>query len=182
MLGKPEDKENNTPRLARKLESKYLNEGHLGGLLVTGDPSGLARSSQTEEGVNNYTIILGNMSNPILNTKKKLLSKQPSQTTRLEFVNALFNGYDGWEVKIDMRCRKLTEDLIYQTKNSDGTKSKKKVVDNRSGVKYEKYGHLSDCLDYALVLFLPDVWQKFNRKGGTGIQTTGAPIYTGFEY
>lgn len=182
ILGKPENKENNTPKLARKLEAKYLNEGHLGGLLVTGDPSGLARSTQTEEGVNNYTIILGNMSSPILNARKKLLSKQPSQTARLDFVNALFNGYDGWKIEIDMKCRKLTEDLVYQTKNSDGTKCKKKVVDSKSGVKYEKYGHLSDCLDYALVLFLPDVWQKFNRKGGTGIQTTAAPIYTGFEY
>lgn len=182
ILGKPENKENNTPKLARKLEAKYLNEGHLGGLLVTGDPSGLARSTQTEEGVNNYTIILGNMSSPILNARKKLLSKQPSQTARLDFVNALFNGYDGWKIEIDMKCRKLTEDLVYQMKNSDGTKCKKKVVDSKSGVKYEKYGHLSDCLDYALVLFLPDVWQKFNRKGGTGIQTTAAPIYTGFEY
>lgn len=180
-LGKPEEKENNTPKLARKLEAKYLNEGHIGGLLVTGDPSGLARSTQTEEGVNNYTIILGNMSSPILGTKKKLLSKQPSQTTRLEFVNALFNGYCGWSIEIDMRCRKLTEDLIYQKKNSDGTKSKKKVVDPKSGIKYEKYGHLSDCLDYALVLFLPELWAKFNKKG-TEVQTTELPVYTSFDF
>ena len=181
ILGKPDDKENNTPKLAKKLESKYLNEGHLGGLLVTGDPSGLARSTQTEEGVNNYTIILGNMSNPVLNTKKKLLSRQPSQAGRLDFVNALLNGYGGWGIEIDIRCRKLTEDLVYQTKNSDGTKSKKKVVDPKSGVKYEKYGHLSDCLDYALVLFLPELWARFNKKG-TNVQTTQMTVYNQFEF
>ncbi len=55
-----------------------------------GDPAGLARSTQTEDGVNNYTIILSNMNSPILKAKQKLLSKQPSQTARLEFINELF--------------------------------------------------------------------------------------------
>ncbi len=32
--------------------------------------------------------------------------------TRLEFINSVFNGYDGWEVWIDLRCRRFTEDLI----------------------------------------------------------------------
>ena len=143
----------------------------------------MARSTQTEDEVNNYTIIMGNMANPTLRVKKKLLSKQPPQVTRLEYVNSLFDGYDGWEILIDMRCRKLTEDLIYQKKNSDGTKSKAKATDSKSGVKYERYGHLSDCLDYALCLFLNDTWSKFKQKSGDGgIATTFAPIYGGFSY
>lgn len=180
-LGKPEDKLNNTPAFARALANKFLNEKHIGGLLITGDPSGIARSTQTEEGVNNYTIILGNMSNPSLHVEKKLLNKQPSQVSRLEFVNALFTGYDGWQILIDMKCRKFTEDLVYQKKNSDGTKCKAKVADPKSGVKYEKYGHLSDCFDYALVLFLPEVWAKFQRKS-TSVETTCSVVYGGFEY
>lgn len=180
-LGKPEDKLNNTPAFARALANKFLNEKHIGGLLITGDPSGVARSTQTEEGVNNYTIILGNMSNPSLHVEKKLLNKQPSQVSRLEFVNALFTGYDGWQILIDMKCRKFTEDLVYQKKNSDGTKCKAKVADPKSGVKYEKYGHLSDCFDYALVLFLPEVWAKFQRKS-TSVETTCSVVYGGFEY
>ena len=183
ILGKPEAKENNTPKLSRKIAQKYLTEKHLGGLFITGDPAGLARSTQTEDEVNNYTIIMGNMANPTLRVKKKLLSKQPPQVTRLEYVNSLFDGYDGWEILIDMRCRKLTEDLVYQKKNSDGTKSKAKATDSKSGVKYEKYGHLSDCLDYALCLFLNDTWSKFKQKSGDGgIATTFAPIYGGFSY
>ena len=183
ILGKPEEKENNTPKLSKKIANKYLTEKHLGGLFITGDPAGLSRSTQTEEGVNNYTIIMSNMDNPILRVQKKLLTKQPAQVTRLEYVNSLLNGYDGWELQIDMRCRRLTEDLVYQKKNADGTKSKAKVTDPKSGVKYEKYGHLSDCLDYALCLFLNNTWAKFQKKGDASvIETTTTPIYGGFSF
>lgn len=183
ILGKPDDKENNTPKLSRKIANKYLTEKHLGGLFITGDPAGLSRSTQTEEGVNNYTIIMSNMDNPILRVQKKLLTKQPAQVTRLEYINSLLNGYDGWEILIDMRCRRLTEDLVYQKKNADGTKSKAKVTDPKSGVKYEKYGHLSDCLDYALCLFLNNTWAKFQKKGNAStIETTMTPIYGGFSF
>lgn len=181
ILGKPENKENNTPRLAQKIKEKYLTEKHMGGLLITGDPAGLARSTQTEEGVNNYTIILSNMNNPILHAKKKLLTKQPPQVARLEFINSLFEGYDGWEILIDMRCRKFVEDLVYQKKNADGTKSKAKVTDPKSGVKYEKYGHLSDCFDYALCLCISDSWTKF-RSSKKILETTATPIYGTFSY
>lgn len=181
ILGKPEDKENNTPKLAQKLAKHFLNEKHSGGLLITGDPAGLARSTQTEEGVNNYTIILNNMNSPQLRPKTKLLRKQPPQVTRLEFVNSLFDGYDGWEILIDMRCRRFTEDLIYQKKNSDGTKSKAKVTDPKLGVKYEKYGHLSDCFDYMLCLFINDSWSKFLHRTSQ-IETTITPIYGQFSF
>lgn len=181
ILGKPEDKENNTPKLADKLSQKYLTERHMGGLLVTGDPAGLARSTQTEEGVNNYTIILSHL-NPALRAQKKLLSKQPSQVARLDFINKLLTGYEGWEIQIDMRCRRLTEDLIYQKKNEDGTKNKSKVTDPKLGIKYEKYGHLSDALDYAICLLLSQAWNKFQRHGTYGISTVHTPIYGDFGY
>lgn len=181
ILGKPEDKENNTPKLAQKICQHYLNEKHAGGLLITGDPAGLARSTQTEEGVNNFTIILKNINNPQLRPQTKLLKKQPPQKTRLEFINALFEGFDGWEILIDMRCRRFTEDLIYQKKNSDGTKNKSKALNAKLGVKCEKYGHLSDCFDYVCVLFLADSWKRFLHMNSS-IETSAAPIYGQFSF
>lgn len=183
-LGTPKDKENNTPKLAEKISKKYLAEQHLGGLIITGDPAGLARSTQTEEGVNNYTIIEKKI-HRMLRAKRKLLSKQPPQATRLEFINALFNGLGGWNIYIDMRCRRLTEDLIYQKKNSDGTKNKAKYTDPKLGVKCERYGHLSDCLDYAICLLLNDDWGRFQNKGDAPTITTASsdmPVYNIFEY
>ena len=180
-LGKPENKENNTPKLSQKVRDKHLQNQHIGGIIITGDPAGLARSTQTEEGVNNYTIIVDNMKNNVLRPRIKLLQKQPPQSTRLEFVNAIFNGFDGWKFMADLRCRKFTEDMIYQQKNSDGTKSKKKILNPKTGGKEEKYGHLSDILDYVLVLFLCDSWRRFQNQKTT-IETYTAPVYNTFEY
>lgn len=183
ILGKPEDKENNTPAFARKISQKYLNEKHVGGLVVTGDPAGLARSTQTEEGVNNYTILLQHLHRS-LRARKTLLSKQPSQISRLDFANLLLNGYNGWTVSIDMRCRKFTEDLIYQKKNEDGTKSKAKVNDPKLGVKYERYGHLSDCFDYAICRFLSSDYARFTTDSGScpKITTYSGSVYGTFDY
>lgn len=184
VLGRPEDKENNTPRLAAKISKKYLDERHMGGILVTGDPAGTARTTQTEDGVNNYTIILQTLHSS-LHATKSVMAKQPSQKPRLEFINKVFAGQTEWEIQIDMRCRRLTEDLIYQRKNEDGTKEKKKVTGPKLGVKYEKYGHLSDAFDYAVCLLLSKEWRKFQNNGSGGGVTTyagGTPIYGSFEY
>lgn len=187
ILGTPKDKTNNTPALSKRVARKYLTEGHLGGLVITGDPAGLARSTQTEDGVNNFTIILNELSAPQLHATKKVLSNQPPLIQRLEFINAMLEGYDGWSVIIDMRCNKLKEDFIYQRKNQDGTKEKKKVTDAKLKVKYEKYGHLSDCFDYALCLMLQDVFTKFKKHtdNGSKVVTTIASdtnIYDTFDW
>lgn len=140
ILGYPKDKRNNTPGLSKHIYKKYKRSGHKGGYVITGDPAGLARNSQTEEGVNNFSIIRNEMVG--LSNQLRLLKTQPPQVLRGEWINKVFDEqYDGWEIQIDMRCRRLTEDLIYQLSNEDGTKDKTKVKDPKTGVKYEKHGH-----------------------------------------
>lgn len=182
VLGRPEDKENNTPALARKLRAKLYRDKHIGGVDVTGDPSGLQRSTTSEDGVNNFTVIVDTFGGGVLRPRVKLLKKQPPQVTRCEFVNELFDGYNGWEVAIDIKCRKLTEDLIYQLKNEDGSKSKQKTTDPKTGVKYERYGHLSDCLDYLLCYYLRESWYKYKSGDTAGYVISTATIQEGFNY
>ena len=155
---------------------------HIGGLDITGDPAGLQRSTTNEDGINNYTIINETLGKGILRPKIKLLKKQPPQAPRCEFVNEEFKGSNGWEIMIDLRCRKLTQDLIYQLKNEDGTKGKPKVTDSKTGVKYEKSGHLSDCLDYLLCYYLRDAWYKFKSGDDSGSILSTANISEGFNY
>ena len=181
-LGKPADKENNTPALARRVKQKLYRDKHIGGIDITGDPSGLQRSTTSEYGVNNYTIITEVLGKGVLRSKVKLLKKHPPQVTRCEFVNEIFDGYAGWTLLIDIKCRKLTEDLIYQLKNEDGTKSKQKVTDTKIGVRYEKYGHLSDCLDYLLCYYLRDAWNKYKCGDSNGYVVTTAIVNEGFSY
>ena len=140
ILGKPEEKENNTPALARKVRLKLYRDKHIGGVDVTGDPSGYNAPPTNEDGINNYTIITDTFGRGILRPKVKLLRKQPPQATRCEFVNEVFGGYEGWEIQIDIKCRKLTQDLIYQLRNEDGTKRQterpptRKPVSNMNGM------------------------------------------------
>lgn len=168
LLGKPKDQLNNTPRFAKFIRDYLLEEKHVGGLMITGDPAGLARSTQTEEGVNNFTILMSTLrQSNILKPELKLLQKQPSQKNRVEWINELFNGLDGWSIYIDLKCRKLTEDFIYQLRNEDGTKNKQKVVYPATKVRYEKYGHCSDVFDYILCTFLSASWRKYQRVSET---------------
>lgn len=140
-LGSPKDKLNNTPAFSKYVKECLMDMKHIGGTIITGDPAGRARSTQTEEGINNFTIIISNLENTILHPTLRLLQKQPSQKNRIEWINGMFQGKYGWNIYIDTRLRKLTEDLLYQAKNEDGTKEKKKVTDPDTKVKYEKYGH-----------------------------------------
>ena len=182
-IGRAKDKLNNTPAFTRWVAKEIVGWGQMSGVLVTGDPAGLARSTQTEEGVNNFTIAVKNFSNANLRPKLQLLTKQPAQSTRLEFVNELFCKYEGWNIEIDLKCHRLTEDFIYQKKNPDGTKEKKKVL-METGERAEKYGHASDCFDYALVYYLGKEYAKY-RTNATDIVTTissGEMIYGDFDY
>lgn len=182
-IGRSKDKLNNTPAFTRWIAKTLIQWGHVGGILLTGDPAGLARSTQTEEGVNNFTIAIKNFEGANLRPKLQLLSKQPAQVTRLEFVNELFTGYAGWNVEIDVKCRRLTEDFVYQKKNPDGTKEKKKVLMD-SGERAERYGHASDCFDYALVYYLSDAYNKYrtNSVGSVTTISAGEMVYGEFDY
>lgn len=182
-IGRAKDKLNNTPAFTRWIGSELVKWGHVGGVLVTGDPSGLARSTQTEEGVNNFTIAMKNLEAANLRPKLQLLSKQPAQVTRLEFVNELFENYDDWYIEIDIKCHRLTEDFIYQKKNPDGTKEKKKVM-MESGERAERYGHASDCFDYALAYYLNSTYDKYRSASTTAITTISPDemVYGEFDY
>lgn len=183
-IGYPEKKLNNTPAFSRYIAKELMSWGHYGGIIVTGDPAGAARSTQTEDGVNNYTIAAKNLATKLLKPDVSLLAKQPAQVQRLEFINEVFNNFDGWKVEIELTCRKLTMDFLYQKKNEDGTKEKLKVVDPNGG-KSEKYGHCSDCFDYAMVKFLGDSYGKFQTEDEIPDVTTisdGEIVYNAFDY
>ena len=98
VLGTAAAKENNTPALARRIKKKLLLDKQIGGVDVTGDPAGLQRSTASEDGINNFTVISETLGQGVLRPRVKLLKKQPPQITRCEFVNELFDGYNGWEL------------------------------------------------------------------------------------
>lgn len=169
ILGKPKEKTNNTPAIAKIISDTLMSRGHLGGVIITGDPAGLGKTTATADGVNNYTIIKQFMNNDVLRPQQKLLTKQPAHITRLDFINQLFEGFDGWSIQIDYRCHKLCEDFVRQMKNEDGTKCKH--LGYIDGVKCETLGHCSDAFDYACILMLGKMYTKFKQKSTSAVIT-----------
>lgn len=180
--GSSKDKLNNSPAFGRYIANEVQNLGHIGGVNLTGDPAGMARSTQTEAGINNFTIIEKAFNAKNIYTKVQVFNTQPAQVRRIEFINELLKGYNGWKVYIDLRCRRLSEDFSYQMKNPDGTKEKKKVLMD-DGTRAEKYGHLSDCFDYALCYYLSNDYNKFINGEAQEITTISSDdMYGDFDY
>lgn len=159
--GTPKDRTNSTPAVTRVVAKYIKSLGHTGGVVVSGDSTGAQRSAASEVDVNNYTIIRNELLKAGIKSTQNVMTKNPPHKTRTEFINLILQGNTAWSVQIDLSCRKLTSDLMYQEKNPDGTKCKKKVIDPETGMKYEKYGHFSDNLDYLMCTFLPQEWAKY---------------------
>lgn len=184
LIGYPQDKRNNTPAFSRWVAQQILSWSHTGGIILTGDPAGLARSTQTEDGVNNFTIFRKNLQEAGIIANIQLLTKQPAQITRIEFINELLAGHNGWEILMEYKNNRLVDDMVYQKKEPDGTKQKKKVT-LPSGDKAEQYGHASDCFDYTLIYFLNDEYEKYRKLHDVPIVVTinsDATMYNEFEY
>lgn len=164
LAGTPKDKTNSTPAMSRMVVEYIKNLGHWGGVVISGDPTGKQRATASEHGVNNYTIIQAELNDNRIKHTLSLHTKAPSQSIRCEFVNALFEGSLGWKLFIDLKCRDLTNDILFQEQNPDGTKCKKKVTDPETGAKFEKYGHFSDNMDYFVTKFVP-IWDSFANGG-----------------
>lgn len=77
---------------------------------------------------------------------------------RRDFINLLFAGhYSNIEVIIDPSCTELIKDLE-NVKTSIEGKHKEMYNDKEQGVKYQKYGHTSDAMDYLIISVLNEYY------------------------
>lgn len=175
ILGKKENKENRTIKTAELAGEMFKN--HDGSIFVTGDPSGIREDTRSEQGSNDFTQILMGLRNKGRSAKLKLIKKAPSVSLRGEWLNTILAGEDpyGWRIEIDTNnCRKLTEDFIYGLAAEDGGKDKKKTTDLKTGIRYEKYHHMSDAFDYLILSILKKQYY-IHKKGGKNASRT-APV------
>jgi hypothetical protein len=152
---------NKTDGICNEFIRKYNN--HNAGLIIYGDPSGNNEDTRTEKGTNDYTIILKLLKDykPSLRVPKA----HPSPKMRGMFINTVFEqGYKDVNIIIGENCIKSIEDLQFIKENSDGGKLKDKVKDLNSGVTYEKYGHLSDSMDYFITEAFKSEYLAYQTK------------------
>lgn len=154
-----ENPNNDTKSLCREFMYKY--NSHNTGLFVYGDPSGNNNGTTTEQGFNNYTIIMDVLAkyNPVL----RVASKHPPVHMRGMFINACFDhNFDGVHIIINEKSTYLKNDLLFGKENHDGDKLKE-MTTGPDGSKYQKYHHFSDNMDYFICELLQTSFANYQR-------------------
>lgn len=147
-------------------EIKKRYPHHRAGVHIYGDATSRKADAKLQKGHNFFTLITSGLSdyNPTL----RVPLSNPSPLIRGMFINQIFQGrIQGYTITIGENCKKTIEDIKYVKEASDGTKLKEKVKDPRTEVTYEKYGHLSDTMDYFVCYYLSDKYNEFQYGDST---------------
>lgn len=151
---------NSTEDVCTFFKDRYAETGV--GIYVYGDASGRARSTTSK--VHNYEIIEHELRSYMRNWSMRVPKRNPLFNTRRDFINrCLAGGYDDIKVFFDPMCELLITDMLNVLEDAEGKKHKK-MVKNKAGVLYEKYGHASDTMDYLLCSAFETKFRDFGRK------------------
>lgn len=148
--------DNTTSGICKEFMRRYYL--HKAGLFVYGDPSGANEDTKMENGFNNYSIIEQELHRyrPTI----RVATKHPPVAMRLNFINTIFDvTFNDINILISESASELIMDLMFQKENADGTKMKEKTTKN--GDTYEKYGHMSDSMDYFLCEAFADDFDEY---------------------
>jgi hypothetical protein len=152
-----ENPRNSTEEVCEEFICRYPN--HKAGLYYYGDASGKARSTMNKDFKHHYEIVEYKLRKYLINLSDRTMIKNPSVIKRRDFVNVIFEDKLPIRITIDEGCRKLIADLMYLRQALDGTKDKTIVTNKDTGEKYQKYGHLSDGMDYILVELFKEYYE-----------------------
>lgn len=155
-----ENPRNTTSKLClefiRKWGAKCTN-----GLYFYGDPSG--RKSDTRTNEHDYKIVEKMLRKYLNNRSNRVPYVHPRILKRKDFANDCFSGGYGVEFHVDSKCKKSIADFEFVKEDENGKKSKAKVKDEVTGLRYEKYGHTSDSFDYFLCELLKPLFKKYYK-------------------
>jgi hypothetical protein len=143
-------------------EFKFRYPNHNTGLFIYGDATSQKEDVKQEKGHNFFKLIQIELASykPIM----RLAKSNPSIVMRGNFINTiLFSNFGDIEILISSNCKTAVQDFTNTKEASDGTKDKTKVKDNKSGISYQMYGHLSDLTDYLICEAFKNEYQMFQR-------------------
>ena len=153
---------NNTLACARKLVSLFPT--HAAEVFVYGDPAGQAADTRSEKGQNDYTILIDVLLKAGWRVSKRVAASAPSVSMRGLWIDKILSEeVGGIRLRFDKGCRNTIQDYQKVLKAADGTKSKKRITDPKTGVSYEPYGHCTDAVDYFLTKCFSEEYAAFQR-------------------
>jgi phage terminase large subunit len=166
----PCESPDNTAAKAAKAVIKYLDRlDYNDQVYIYGDPSANAKNTIDDEGRSFFDKFIGVMKASDFNIVKRVGSSAPSVSISGAFINEIMEvEYGGWKIQVDKSCRKSIEDYNMAKEDIDGSMLKKKTQNKETGVSYEKYGHMSDCMRYFITTVLGKLYKMYmTRRIGT---------------
>ncbi len=151
---------NNVREVCSEIIRRY--KGHDAGMFVYGDATAQKADTKLEFGSNFFSLVL----QELLEFKpvKRVLSANPSVVMRGNWINSILERQNGGiSFFINEKNTNAINDFVMLKEASDGTKHKQMETDNKTKVRYQKYGHFSDLVDYLLCRAFVDEFNKFKN-------------------
>lgn len=160
-----ESPDNNAPRAARQL-ARYLNKiRYAEPVYVYGDPSAQARSTIDEDNASFFDKYIAELKKCGYLVVNRVQKSAPRVAMSGAFLNEIFaNGYDGWEIEVNVGCRESINDYCLTMEDKDGKVLKKRETDKKTGLTYEKHGHFTDALRYFICTILAREFKQFKSR------------------
>jgi hypothetical protein len=141
---------------------KYRYYDHNAGLFIYGDATSQKEDVKQQKGYNFFRLI----ENELMQYKPTLrvARSNPSVVMRANFINKILdkNLYE-LNLIISDKCKTAIADFTNTKEAADGTKDKAKERDTKTGISYQKYGHLSDLTDYLICEAFSDEYSRFQH-------------------
>ena len=156
-----EHPKNNVAGICQIIRDRYNN--HVNGMFITGDATSKKQDAKIEKGFDFFKLVERELA--MFRPVKRVPSANPSIYMRGQFINAVFSiNYNGINIVIAKKCKKLCEDLMQIRQAEDGTKHKETFV-NEFGVRCERLGHCSDGMDYLIIEIFKADFSDYQRPG-----------------
>lgn len=146
------------------MAAEFINRypAHRTGLFLTGDATSKKEDVKVEKGYDLYRLLQTDLQE--YGAQRRDHESNPSVYIRAMFINQIFySNYKNIEIVINESCKETIKDLQNVKQDSDGTKLKPSKRDTNSGVSYQEFGHLSDCLDYAITKIFQSEYNEYQR-------------------
>jgi hypothetical protein len=156
------DPNNTVAKVCAEFIRRY--PAHSAGLFVYGDATAKKEDTKMEKGFNFFRLITDYLRN--YKPSLRVLNANPSVAMRGNFINTILEKeFEGIKIIIGEHCKMTINDLINIKEAADGTKNKEMETDAKTKVRYQKWGHYSDLLDYLICYAFQNEYATYQRGG-----------------
>jgi hypothetical protein len=137
-----------------------------------GDRSTKSRNNIDDDKRSFYDIFTESIKKEGYRIQDNFINNAPSVALIADFINDIFSEKLQFaEIIINEKCKTAINDYIETKQDKDGTMLKKRIIDPKTKVSYEPYGHFLDTTKDFLIQCFKDEFINYQRGGDEGIRS-----------